>query len=113
MAMLIGLVAGSVCFWLSELKYRLPYDDALDAFDLHGIAGIIGALLTGVVAVSAHPWYTQLGIQALSLIVTIAWSAVWTFIILWCIQKWYGLRVSPQAELEGLDAHEHGEQLPY
>ena len=112
-AVLIGLVAGSVCFWLSELKYRLNYDDALDAFGLHGIAGIIGALLTGVVAVSVHPWYTQLGIQALSLIVTIAWSALWTFIILWCIQKWHGLRVSPQAELEGLDAHEHGEQLPY
>ena len=47
-AVLIGLIAGSVCFWLSELKYRLNYDDALDAFGLHGISGIIGALLTGV-----------------------------------------------------------------
>lgn len=121
-AIVIGLIAGAVCFGGTQLKYIIGYDDALDAFGIHGFAGIIGSILTGIVTSTVFgglgfPHHVnlmgQLAIQLLGVLAVIIWSATWTFVILWCIQKWHGLRVSETVEMEGLDTHEHGENLPY
>ena len=121
-AIIIGLIAGAVCFCGTQLKYIIGYDDALDAFGIHGFAGIVGSILTGFVASKllggsgfhhGLDLLGQLAIQLLGVFAVIIWSATWTFVILWCIQKWHGLRVSETVEMEGLDTHEHGENLPY
>jgi len=123
-ALIIGVVAGVGCFWASTgLKHVLGYDDSLDAFGVHGIGGIIGALLTGVFAygpLSAstdHPEGVYIGGTALLLAqvyavaATVAYSAVATFILLKVTDVIVGLRVSVDEEREGLDVVLHGEQL--
>jgi len=119
-ALLIGLIAGLVCFWaVAGLKKALGYDDALDAFGIHGIGGIVGAVLTGVFAVeaiggtsgliegNAGQVMTQIG----GIGATIAWSAVATFVILKVIDLTIGLRVAKDVEIEGLDINLHGETM--
>ncbi|TAL74849.1 MAG: ammonium transporter [Rhodanobacter sp.] len=117
-ALVIGLVTGIVCFFTaSRLKYRLGYDDTLDVFGVHAIAGILGALLTGPFA--AHglggfgnvgsAWW-QLWIQAKGVAFTIAWSALASWLILKVIDRTLGLRVDAEQELTGLDLAQHGEQ---
>jgi ammonium transporter, Amt family len=123
-ALIIGMVAGVVCFWAATwLKHLLGYDDSLDAFGVHGVGGIIGALLTGVFAygpLSAdkdHPLgvfiggLAQLKIQAIAVVATLTYTAVATLIILLVISATFGLRVSRDEEREGLDVVLHGEQL--
>jgi len=122
-ALIIGLVAGLVCFWTATtLKHMLGYDDSLDAFGVHGIGGIVGALLTGVFAygplsaTDANPTGVigsmhQLLVQAEAVGVTIVWCAVVTFIILKVIDLVIGLRVTEEQEIEGLDMSLHGEQI--
>ncbi|GLQ63079.1 ammonium transporter [Gluconobacter cerinus] len=122
-AVVIGLIAGAVCFWSATwLKHALGYDDSLDAFGVHGTGGIIGALLTGVLAygplsaTDANPSGTvgslsQLLAQAEAVCVTIVWCVIMTFVILKVLDRVMGLRVSAEEELEGLDTTMHGERI--
>ncbi len=116
----IGIAAGVGCFWASVyVKNWLNYDDSLDAFGVHAVGGIIGALLTGVFAVAAIGGTAgvlegnlhQLWIQATGVGITIAYDAVVSWILLKLIDWTVGLRVSEDAEREGLDVSQHGEQL--
>ena len=119
-ALIIGLAAGAVCFWTAVyMKEMIGYDDSLDAFGVHAIGGILGAMLTGVFAVKAiggtagmlEGNAAQLLIQAKGVAVTIVYDAVVTFVILKVIDMLLGLRVSEEQEREGLDISLHGEQV--
>ena len=120
-AIVIGLVSGVVCFWgATSLKQSLGYDDSLDAFGVHGIGGIVGCLLTGVFAdpelggMGFAEGITTIGQQVwaqfLSLVVTVVFSGVLSFIILKIVDAIVGLRVEEDEELEGLDLALHGER---
>ncbi len=122
--LVIGLVAGVVCFWsATSLKHMLGYDDSLDAFGVHGVGGIIGALLTGVFAYGPFtatkdaPLGVNIGgleqfeSQVLAVLVTLIYSGVVTFIILKIVDVAVGLRVTAEEEREGLDVVLHGERL--
>jgi Amt family ammonium transporter len=114
-ALAIGVAAGLVCYLSAVfLKRALKYDDSLDAFGVHGVGGFIGAILTGVFADAAinsagkvHSVVTQFE----GCIGTIVWSGGMTWVILMVCKFTTGLRVSEEAELEGLDAAIHGEAL--
>ena len=119
-AIVIGLVAGAVCFLAcTKLKNALGYDDSLDAFGVHGIGGTVGALLTGVFATKGVNAAGLDGLlygnsrllvnQAIAVVVTWVLAAVATFVILFVLKKTIGLRVSKQQEIEGLDLSQHGE----
>jgi Amt family ammonium transporter len=118
--LVIGIVAGVVCFWaVVWLKPMLGYDDSLDSFGVHGVGGFVGAILTGVFAVSAvggegkSGWidgnFGQIWIQFEGTVATIVWTAVVSFIILKVIDVVIGLRVTKEVEVEGLDINLHGE----
>ena len=120
-AIAIGLVSGVVCFWgATSLKQSLGYDDSLDAFGVHGIGGVVGCLLTGVFAdpelggMGFAEGITTIGQQVwaqfLSLVVTIVFSGVLSFIILKIVDAIVGLRVEENEEQEGLDLTLHGER---
>ena len=118
-ALVIGLLAGVVCYLAVQLKPRLRVDDALDVFGVHGVGGILGALATGVFAsVAINPAGAngliygnphQLLIQALAVVVSAGYSAVGTFVILKVVDLTIGLRVDESEELAGLDHSQHGE----
>ena len=125
-SIVLGLVAGVACFIaVTSLKSLLGYDDSLDAFGVHGIGGIIGALGTAVVAdpalggtgvydyvanaVGEYSMSTQLISQAWGVGTCIVWSAIVSFVAFKLIDVVIGLRVSEEAEREGLDISEHGE----
>ncbi len=123
-ALIIGLVAGIGCFWAAtSLKHLLGYDDSLDAFGVHGIGGIIGALLTGVFAygplsaTTAAPDGAYIGGMALfinqvyAVLATVIYSGVASFVILMIVKVVIGLRVNEEEEREGLDVVLHGERL--
>ncbi|BCK77431.1 ammonium transporter [Acetobacter aceti NRIC 0242] len=122
-ALAIGLITGVVCFWgATSLKHMMGYDDSLDAFGVHGVGGIVGALLTGIFAygplsaTDANPEGTsgslhQLLVQAEAVGVTIVWCGIMTFILLKVVDLVVGLRVSTEAEQEGLDVALHGERI--
>jgi Amt family ammonium transporter len=114
-ALIVGVAGGVGCYagavWLKQL---LKYDDSLDAFGVHGIGGIIGALLTGVLAdpaINANGEGHNLLTQAYGISFTILWSAIATFVILLVCKFTTGIRVSEEAEVEGLDMALHGEAL--
>ncbi len=119
-ALVIGLVSGVVCFWgATSLKAKLGYDDSLDAFGVHGIGGIVGALLTGVFVATSLGGNglaegmtigTQVWAQLLSIIITIAWSGILSFIILKIVDATVGLRVEEDEERQGLDLSQHNER---
>ena len=119
-ALAIGLVSGVVCFWgATSLKTKLGYDDSLDAFGVHGIGGIVGALLTGVFVATGLGGNglaegmtigTQVWAQLLSIIITIAWSGILSFIILKIVDATVGLRVEEDDERMGLDLSQHNER---
>ena len=118
-ALLIGIAAGVCCYGgATTLKRMLGYDDSLDAFGVHGVGGIVGALLTGVFAVEAiggTPGLIegapgQVVTQAYGIIVTIVYCALATFVILKVIQATVGLRVDEATETVGLDIKLHGER---
>lgn len=119
-AIIIGLVVSPLCYFaISYVKAKLGYDDSLDVFGCHGIGGIWGALATGIFAskdvnplgnnglLFGNP--TQLGIQALSVLVTLVFSGVMTFLILKVISLFTTLRATGKEEDEGLDIAQHGE----
>ena len=119
-ALAIGLIAGIVCYWgATWLKNKLGYDDSLDAFGVHGIGGIVGAVLTGVFAVSSVGGEAAKGLidgnagqivtQLYGVGVTVLWSGIVTALLLKAIDLVIGLRVSEEIEREGLDLHLHGE----
>ena len=117
-ALVIGLASGLICFWgATSLKQILGYDDSLDAFGVHGIGGIVGCLLTGVFAAEGLGGMgmdkgigSQLLSQFVSLIVTILWSGIGSFIILKVVDRTVGLRVKYNDEREGLDLSLHNER---
>jgi ammonium transporter, Amt family len=112
-AILIGLAAGAVCFAAVDLKPRLGYDDSLDVVGVHLLGGIVGALLTGVLASAAVNAFSgglvQLGKQAVGVAVTLAFSFLATLVILKVIDALVGLRVSEEDEATGLDLSQHAE----
>ena len=119
-ALVIGLVAGVTCFWgATSLKKMLGYDDSLDAFGVHGVGGIVGAILTGVFAVKEIGGTAgllegnggQVVTQIMGVGATVAYGLVMTFIILKVIDVAIGLRVSEEEEREGLDVALHGEHV--
>ena len=119
-ALAIGLIAGIACYWgATSLKKALGYDDSLDAFGVHGIGGIVGALLTGVFAAEAiggtpgllegNP--AQVIIQLEGIGATVVYCAVVSFIILKVVDVIVGLRVDEESEITGLDYSLHGETV--
>jgi ammonium transporter, Amt family len=115
-ALVIGIAAGVICFWsATSLKKMLGYDDSLDAFGVHAIGGIVGALLTGFFAVESIGGtagsFGQFIIQAKGVGITIIYDAVATFIILKVLDMVIGLRVTEEQEREGLDISLHGERV--
>jgi Amt family ammonium transporter len=116
----IGVIAGLVCFWACTwLKRRFNYDDSLDVFGVHGVGGMTGILLAGVFAtasiggtsglIEGNP--QQLLIQFYGVVVTLVWSGGATFVLLKLVSAFVPLRVSREHELEGLDISQHGEAL--
>jgi ammonium transporter, Amt family len=112
-ALIIGIVAGVLCYFAAtKLKHALGYDDSLDCFGVHGIGGMIGALLTGIFA---DPAINPLGkdhsivTQFYGVITTIIYTGVVSLIILYVVKALVGLRPSEQEEEEGLDITQHGE----
>ena len=122
-ALWIGLIAGVGCFFASTtVKKALGYDDSLDVFGIHGVGGIIGAVLTGVFATAAIGGEAATGAlegnvgqimtQLYGVGVTVIWAGVMTLVILVVINMLVGVRVSQSAEVEGLDINLHGEVVP-
>jgi len=116
----IGVVAGAVCFWAcTSLKHRFNYDDTLDVFGIHGIGGLLGTLMTGIFATAAIGGTAGLiegnpGLlltQAYGVAVVFAWTSGMTFVLLKVVDMLAGLRVSHEHEVEGLDITQHGEAL--
>lgn len=118
-ALAMGLIGGVVCFWgITALKRALKADDSLDAFGLHGVGGIVGAILTAVFASEfimgdkvPTDMMHQLWVQLEGVLATIAYSAVLTFIILKVIDLVIGIRVASDDERMGLDLSQHGERV--
>jgi len=131
-AFFMGLMGGVVCYFGIQLKHKLGFDDALDAFGVHGVGGIVGGILTGVFAnpaiggasglfydtdcriaksLDTHCGGKQLGIQVAGILMTCVYSAVGTAIILLILKVTIGIRVSEDDEDIGLDISEHGEGL--
>ena len=119
-ALIIGAVAGVVCYWgATGLKRALGYDDSLDAFGVHGVGGVIGAILTGVFAVEAIGGTAgalegnigQLWVQVEGILYTTAYTAIGTFILLKIVDVIIGLRVDEDVERDGLDLALHGESI--
>jgi Amt family ammonium transporter len=119
-AIVIGFIAGAACYGAVLAKYKYGYDDSLDAFGVHGVGGLTGALLTGVFAQKAlndagadgllagNP--KQLLIQMLACAATAVYAGAVTWGLLAIIDKWIGLRVAATDEREGLDTTQHGEE---
>jgi Amt family ammonium transporter len=116
-AMVLGLVAGALCFGITLLRERLSIDDSLDVFAVHGVGGMWGAIGTGIFAVAAVGGVSgliegnpeQLMIQVVAVAVTVVFASVMTFIIIKVIDVAIGLRVNEDQEEAGLDASVHGE----
>ncbi|MDD0842340.1 ammonium transporter [Pseudomonas sp. Gutcm_11s] len=117
-ALVIGLASGVICFFCAtSLKRKLGYDDSLDAFGVHGIGGIVGAILTGVFAAPALGGFGtvediggQVWIQIVGVLVTVVYTGIVTFVILKVLDLVMGLRVSEESETVGLDLSEHNER---
>jgi Amt family ammonium transporter len=118
-AILLGVLAtfGSY-FFVTVVKHKLKYDDSLDVFGIHGVAGIIGAVLTGVFSAAAfggvkgddYAMMSQLWVQIEGVLITIVWSGVVSYVLFKAIDMTIGLRVDNDTERQGLDLASHGEQ---
>lgn len=118
-SLIIGLLAGVVCYFGITLKSKFNYDDSLDTVGVHGVGGALGALATGIFASKAinaggadgliFGNVSLIGAQALSVLAAVIYAFVLTWIILKILDKLMGLRVNEEEELEGLDLSQHGE----
>ena len=116
-AILIGFIAGAVCYGAILLRERLKIDDALDVWAVHGVGGTLGVFLTGVFAVASIGGVSgliegnpgQVGTQLVAIVAVTAFSAIATFVILKVVDALVGLRVEADEEEAGLDASQHGE----
>jgi Amt family ammonium transporter len=118
-AIVLGAVASIVCyFFVSTVKAAFKYDDSLDVFGIHGIGGIVGAIGTGILASSSLGGVgylegvtmgSQVGVQLLAIATTIVWCGIGSLILYKIVDLIVGLRVTPEAEREGLDLSSHGE----
>ncbi len=117
--LVIGIVAGIACFYATQyIKRGLKIDDSLDVFPVHGVGGIIGSILTGVFAAKSFGGLgldgisiaSQVGLQVLAVVVTILWSAGFSYLILKGLDKIIGIRVTADQEVEGLDIVLHEEK---
>jgi Amt family ammonium transporter len=137
-ALILGLIAGAICFFFcTAVKHAFGYDDTLDVFGVHAVGGFFGAIATGVVAapiyggagvidytkcvvkdgfvtsdcpVGDYDMTAQLIVQLKNAMITVCWSVIGSLIVYFLISLIVGLRVSPEAEREGLDISEHGER---
>ncbi len=121
-ALIIGIVASVVCYMAIQLKNKLGYDDSLDAFGIHGVGGITGALLLTffirnswmeeAAAVTNGSWtvWNQLGVQALAVLIALAYAGLMTFLIIIALNKIIPVRSSSSEEMAGLDRAYHGER---
>jgi len=118
-AIVLGAIASILCFIVvSKVKPAMGFDDSLDAFGIHGIGGMVGAIGTGIVYSPAlggpggddFVMGAQVWIQIKSVIVSILWAGIGTAIALYIVKAIIGLRVSDEVEVEGLDIGEHGER---
>lgn len=114
-ALVIGALAGIGCFYACRIKFKYNFDDSLDVFGVHGVGGIIGALLTGVFAVKeiggVDGSFSQFLAQCEGVAVTIIYCSIMSYIIIKIIDVTMGLRIDPKFEDEGLDLLIHGEKL--
>ncbi|MBP7243105.1 ammonium transporter [Amaricoccus sp.] len=119
-AILLGLLASAACyFFVQVVKEKVGYDDSLDVFGIHGIGGIVGAVLTGVFAseglggvgyAEGQNMVGQVVVQIQAVAITILWCGVVSFVLYKIVDMIVGLRVAPETEREGLDLAEHGER---
>jgi Amt family ammonium transporter len=121
-AMILGLLASLTCYMGIQLKNKLGYDDSLDAFGIHGIGGVVGALLLtffirpswmrDAATVAGGNWtiWNQFGVQSLAVIVAIVYAALMTFIIVFILNKFIKFKSSEDDEMAGLDRSYHGER---
>lgn len=119
-AILLGIVSSVVCYFaVAKLKAKFGYDDSLDAFGIHGVGGIVGAVGTGIVyqaflggpaGEDATSIGAQLWIQIEGVLVTIVWAGIGTLIAGYIVKLTIGLRVDEETEVDGLDIAEHGER---
>jgi Amt family ammonium transporter len=118
-AILLGILSSTICYvFVAKLKAKFGYDDALDAFGIHGVGGIVGAIGTAIVyqpflggpGDGSTPMMDQLWVQTFSVIVTLLWAGIGTLIAGFIVKATIGLRVSEEEEVNGLDISEHGER---
>jgi Amt family ammonium transporter len=121
-ALVLGVVASLICYCAIILKNKLGYDDSLDVFGIHGVGGIVGAILLTffirdswmeeAAAAAGGGWSVmeQLGVQIIAVLIAIFYAGIMTLILLWILNKTMGLRPSPQNEMRGLDNSYHGER---
>jgi Amt family ammonium transporter len=121
-AMILGIVASLVCYMAIMTKNKLGYDDSLDAFGIHGIGGITGAILLSffirpswmseAAAAAGGSWtiWNQLGVQSLAVIIAVSYAAVMTFLIIKVMNRFLKLKASEDDEMAGLDRSYHGER---
>jgi Amt family ammonium transporter len=121
-ALILGIVASFICYYAIMLKNRLGYDDSLDAFGIHGVGGITGAILlvffirpswmSEAVTAAGGSWsvWNQLGIQALAVLIAIIYAAVMTIAIIYVLNKFIRFKASEDDEMAGLDRSYHGER---
>ena len=118
-AIALGVIAAAGCyFFVTVVKNKMKYDDSLDVFGIHGVGGIIGAVLTGVFSAAAfggvkgddYAMMAQLWIQIEGVLITIVWSGVVSYVLFKAIDMTIGLRVDSDTERQGLDLTAHGEQ---
>jgi Amt family ammonium transporter len=121
-AMIIGIVASFICYSAIQMKNKLGYDDSLDAFGIHGVGGVVGALLltffirpswmADAVSPSGGSWtiWNQFGVQALAVTIAIVYAAVMTFVIIYVLNKFVKFKSNEDDEMAGLDRSYHGER---
>jgi len=121
-AMILGIIASFLCYMAIRMKNKLGYDDSLDAFGIHGVGGITGAILlvffirpswmSDAASVAGRSWtvWNQLGIQALAVIIAIIYAAVMTYILIFTLNKFIKFKSSEDDEMAGLDRSYHGER---
>lgn len=119
-AFFIGLIAGIACYWAStKLKNKFGYDDSLDVFGIHGVGGVVGAILTGIFAKEAIGGAAgllegntgQLWLQLIGVAFTVVYTGVLTYVILKIVNLITPLRATSEEETQGLDLNQHGEQI--